>query len=307
MVYKLFDLINEYLFAPILRFFMNFTGSSYAAAIFLFTLAVNIILIPLSIKSQKSSVQQLKMKPKLDELKKKYGDDKQKYNAAMQKLYQEGNVSMAGGCLPMIIRLVLMLSIFYLVTAPLTFVANIDEATLASAIESAKASGVTMTANREELALLGWADLPAEIKTAISDIKFDFFGIDLTQSPKFSFNFSNVTGAQVKLWIIPFLSFAAAIFSSIISSTQQKRNNPDAPSMKGMMLIMPFFSLFIAFSAPGALGFYWACSSFIGAFIQIFVQEFFGPHKIIAKEQATALIKRSAGESKTLSPKTDKK
>ena len=53
-------------------------GGNFAASVFFFTLLANIVLIPLSIKSQKSSVQQTRIKPKLDDLKKRYGDDKQK-------------------------------------------------------------------------------------------------------------------------------------------------------------------------------------------------------------------------------------
>lgn len=301
---KIFGFINSLLFAPILRFFMDLTNGSYASAIFLFTLAINIVLIPLSIKSQKASVSQLKMKPKLDELKKKYGDDKQKYNEAMQKLYQEGNVSMGGGCLPMLVRLLLVMSVFYLVTSPLTYIAEVPAADIDSAIA---ALGDTSRASYKQLAVIEQAmsgnTAFANIKEAISGIDFDFFGLDLTHKPQFSLNFSKVTGEQVKLWIIPFLSFAAAMFSSVLSMAHQKRTNPDAPNMAGMMLTMPIMSLVISFSAPAGLGFYWACSSFIGAFIQIFVQECFGPRKAIASEQAKLITKKANEENNFLNGK----
>ncbi|MBE6729260.1 MAG: YidC/Oxa1 family membrane protein insertase [Ruminococcaceae bacterium] len=298
---KIFELINTYLFAPVLRFFMDLPliNGSYAWAIFLFTLAINIVLIPLSIKSQKASISQLKMKPKLDELKKKYGDDKQKYNEAMQKFYQEGNMSMGGGCLPMLIRLLLVMSVFYLVTSPLTYIANLDAATIDASV---KALGEGTKVSYKQLAVIGQAvsgnPAFANIKEAISAIDFDFLGLDLTVKPQFTLNFSKLTGAQLKLWIIPFLSFAAAMFSSVLSMIQQKRTNPDAPSMAGMMLTMPIMSLVISFNAPAGLGFYWACSSFIGAFINIFVQECFGPRKAIANEQAKLIVKKSAEEKK---------
>lgn len=301
---SIFGFLNTWIFAPVLRLFMELTNGSYAWSIFLFTLAINIILIPLSVKSQKASISQLKMKPKLDELKKKYGDDKQKYNEAMQKLYQEGNVSMGGGCLPMIVRLLLVMSVFYLVTSPLTYLANVPAAEIETAIA---ALGDTAKGSYKQLAVIAQAssgnEAFANIKEAISGIDFDFFGLDLTLKPEFSLNFSKVTGAQVKLWIIPFLSFAAAMFSSVLSMAHQKRTNPDAPSMAGMMLTMPIMSLVISFSAPAGLGFYWACSSFIGAFIQIFVQECFGPRKAIADEQAKLINKKAAEEKNFLNGK----
>ena len=113
----------------VLEFIANLMGGNFAASIFLFTLLINLALIPLSIKSQKSSVQQTRIKPKLDDLKKRYGDDKQKYSAAMQKLYQEENVSMSGGCLPMILRLVLMMSIYWIIMSPLTYLMGVDKGT----------------------------------------------------------------------------------------------------------------------------------------------------------------------------------
>lgn len=121
----IFNIINIP-FGWVLEFLSGIFGGNFAAAVFAFTLIINLILIPLSIKSQKSSVQQMRIKPKLDELKKKYGDDKQKYSEAMQKLYQEENVSMSGGCLPMILRLVLMMSIYYLIMSPLTYMSHAE-------------------------------------------------------------------------------------------------------------------------------------------------------------------------------------
>ena len=305
----IFGFINKWIFAPILNFFLGITGGNYALSIFLFTLALNIILIPLSVKSQKSAVSQLKMKPKLDELKKKYGDDKQKYNEAMQKLYQEGNVSMGGGCLPMIIRLVLVMSVYYLVLSPLTYYTSLDAATIKEAIKNLpEAFAVGRNTNYGELQLIShaYSTQSGAVFDAIKGIDFSFLGLNLTERPEFTLNFSK-EGVNFKLWIIPFLSFAAAMFSSILSILHQKRSNPDAPSMTGMMLVMPIFSLVIAFGAPAGLGFYWACSSLIGALIQLFINNFFSPVKLVAKEQSGFIMKRAAEESKYIAGKRSAK
>ena len=57
-----------------------FSGN-FAWAVFVFTLIVNLLMIPLSIKTQKSSVGQMRIRPKMEALKQKYGDDKQRYSA----------------------------------------------------------------------------------------------------------------------------------------------------------------------------------------------------------------------------------
>lgn len=300
----IFNVINEYVFSYVMRFIMLLTSQNFALTIFLFTLIINLALIPLSIKSQKASVQQTLIKPKLDLLKKKYGDDKQKYNEAMRDLYQKENVSMSGGCLPMILRMLLLLSVYYLFVRPISYLTTVDANVINSVVE-----GLQLTSDiRSELTLISQISAPgfvapeaiagnvAIIKEAINPIDFNFFGISLTEIPHFTLNLSN---AQWN-WIIPILSFAAAILSSIISIVMQKKINPDAPNMAGMMLTMPLISLFIAFNSPCSLGFYWACSSLISGVIQAGIQYFYGPHKMIARSRAKSMIKCYENEEKTL-------
>ncbi len=304
----IFNVINEYILSHVLRFLMGIFSNNFAVAIFVFTLVINLAMIPLTIKSQKSSMQQTRIKPKLDALKEKYGDDKQKYSAAMQELYTKEKVSMSGGCLPMIVRLVFLMSIYYLVLGPITYLTTVDAETVktvASAIEGIKVENnlrldldVIAAINKAGfVAPAGLEAQVAEISNAVKQINFNFFGIDLTSVPKFT---PNLSKAQIN-WIIPFLSFAAAMFSSLLSIRTQKKANPGGPSMTGMMLFMPIISLIIAFGAPCGLGFYWACSSFISGIIQEGVQHFCGPYKMIARERSKELIKRYEAENKAIS------
>ena len=294
----LFNIINKPL-GWVLESIAGLLGGNFAAAVFAFTLIINLALIPLSLKSQKSSVQQTRIKPKLDELKKRYGDDKQKYSEAMQKLYQEENVSMSGGCLPMILRLVLMMSIYYLIMQPLTHLMHVD-----SSVISAASEAIGNSARGTELQIIeavknGTIDFP-EIANQLGTISFNFFGINLTQSPKFSFDIFHE--AQL-IWVMPLLAFASQMLTSWLSMRMQKKLNPEAPSMAGMMLTMPLISLFIGFTLPGGVTFYWACSSLIGGFIQLAVQNFYGPHKMLSRERAKELSKQcdfEAGQIKKL-------
>ncbi|MBQ7045325.1 MAG: membrane protein insertase YidC [Clostridia bacterium] len=300
---KLFNIINIPL-AFILKGLSNLVGDNFALAVFIFTLLMNIVMIPLTIKSQKASVQQIRIKPKMDAIKKKYADDKLKQSEAMQALYQQENVSMAGGCGPMLIRLPIMMSIYYLIRSPLTYLFGISHDKVQAAWDMVVEKGlVTNTKVVDEIAIINSinsgaisCDIPTE---AISGINFNFFGIALTETPKFSLDFSN---AQL-IWIIPLLSFAAAIASSLISMKVQKINNPDAPSMKGMMLTMPVISLIIAFGVPGAVGFYWACSSLISGILQAALQYFYGPNQIIAKECSNETYKLYTEENRRAAKK----
>ena len=288
----LFNLINKPL-GWVLENISALFGGNFAAAVFVFTLLINLALIPLSIKSQKSSVQQTRIKPKLDELKKRYGDDKQKYSEAMQKLYRDENVSMSDGCLPMILRLVLMMSIYYLIMQPLTYLMHIDANVISEATKAIGNNARGTELQVIEAVTKGTINFP-EIANQLGTIDFNFFGINLTQTPKFSFD---IFGGFEKIWVMPILAFLAQMLTSVISMKMQKKINPEAPNMAGMMLTMPLISLWIGFSLPGGVTFYWACSSLIGGLIQVGVQSFYGPHKMLSRERAKELTKQCDFES----------
>ena len=291
----LFNIINIPL-SYILNFISGLLGNSFAAAVFVFTVFINLALVPLTIKSQKASVGQMRVKPKLDELKRKYGDDKQRYSQEMQKLYQEENISMSGGCLPMLIRLPIMFSIYYLITQPLTYLMNVSAETINRVSEAIGASKTGYTAELNIIdAVTKDPSKSSEIASKLDTVDFSLWGIDLTQTPKFTINIFE--GFELN-WFIPLAAFAAQMLTSIITLRMQKHVNPDAPSMGGMMLTMPIISLIIGFTVPGGVGFYWACSSLISGLIQTGVQYFYGPQKMLANERAKEIIKVYEEEQK---------
>jgi len=285
----------------ILQQFAYFFNGSFAWSVFMFTLVVNLLMIPLNIKTQKSSVGQMRIRPKMEALKKKYGDDKQRYSTELQKLYQEENVSMSGGCLPMLIRLPIMLGVYQVVLSPLKYIAGVSTDLIQKATNLATKAGIVNNTAYPEVDIInnlgheGLASVSNSISQEMGNINFNFFGINLTSSPDFNINVFGPDGFD-RTWIIPILAFAAAMLTSIVSMQIQKRVNPDAPRMGGMMLTMPFISLFIGFSVSCAAGFYWACSSLISGAIQSIIQIYYGPNKIIAAEQAKDLIKRNKEE-----------
>ena len=293
----------------ILRELSILFNGNFALAVFVFTVLVNVILIPLNIKTQKSTVGQMRIKPKMDALKKKYGDDKQKYSMAVQELYQQENISMSGGCLPLLIRFPIMIGIYNVVLSPLTYIVGIDKATVNKAIEACKALGNISQKNAylelpviqqiKSGALTGFENIAAELKK----YNFNFLGIDLTTTPKFNIDLSK---AELN-WLIPVLAFAAAMLTSIVSLIIQKKTNPDAPNMATMLLTMPLISLIIGFTVTGAAGFYWACSSLVSGAIQTVIQLCYGPNRMIANEQTKELFKRYKEEQEIKSKHSENK
>lgn len=249
---------------------------------------------------------------------------------------------MSGGCLPMIVRLVVLMSIYWLIMSPLTYMAGADHdkvTNVNNAIstrmeqldKSDKAEnkklytelkdkyGLTKAKSNNELGVIRviraedenliekiltkkqYAKikddyLSIKAKDDKADISYEIFGIDLTRTPEFSLDFKTFEA----LWFIPIGAFLAQILTSLISMKINKKNNPEAPSMAGMMLMMPVITLFIGFGLPGGVGFYWICSSLIGGLLQSAVQVFYGPQKLLATTRAKELGVQADFELKQL-------
>lgn len=90
-------------------------GLSYAIAIVLLTVAVRLLLLPLTIKQTKSMMDMQRLQPKLRELQEKYKNDKEKMQQEMMKLYQEHKVNPFGGCLPLLLQLPIFIALFRVV------------------------------------------------------------------------------------------------------------------------------------------------------------------------------------------------
>ncbi|MBE6837662.1 MAG: membrane protein insertase YidC [Ruminococcus sp.] len=112
---------------------------NYGLALVLFTFITKLLMFPLSVKQQKQTAKSAKLQPKLDKLKKKYGNNREKLNEEMTKLYAEEGVSMTGGCLPLILNFVLLFAMIEIIYAPITYITDVPEADINDAKESVSA------------------------------------------------------------------------------------------------------------------------------------------------------------------------
>ena len=116
-------------FGFLLKVCCNISGGYYIIALFVFTLIMQIVLFPLGIKQQKSSVKMAKVKPKEMLIREKYKGrtdrvTQQKMQMEIQELYQKEGTSMFGGCLPLLIQLPIILILWSVIKMPLTYTAN---------------------------------------------------------------------------------------------------------------------------------------------------------------------------------------
>lgn len=95
----------------LLKMFYNLVGN-YGIAIIFLTIVIKIVLLPLTQKSMRSMKEMTKLKPLMDDLKKRCGDDKQRLNQEMMKLYKTHKVNPMGGCLPMLLQMPIWFALY---------------------------------------------------------------------------------------------------------------------------------------------------------------------------------------------------
>ena len=318
------------------------SGQNYLIALIFFTLIIQVLLcLIFGIKQQKNMQKQALMAPKAAAIRKKYAgrDDnatKQKMQQETMELYQENGYSPAGGCLPLLIQLPIIMALYNVIVYPLqyTYMITLDEVqkiveafkstTLLSA-DAIKALGdkfniaTTRTAQIEILNLL--KDGNADARKIVADVVGDRISYDLPNYKAFGLDFSTILGmpgkdgnwSGINLWLVlvPVLIIAVMILSTVLTRkfsyqdpTMQEQQN--GCSMKVMTYTMPVFSAYIALSLPAAVGVYWIYRS-IAATLQQFVMSKVMPMPKFTEEDYKAAEKEISGSSskkKKNSPKT---
>jgi len=99
----------------LLLFLYQHLGFNLGLAIISLTLIIRGILIPVTLPSLKSAKKMQELKPALDRLKKKYKDPKKLQQAQLQ-LYKQNNINPASGCLPQIVQIIILISLYRVLT-----------------------------------------------------------------------------------------------------------------------------------------------------------------------------------------------
>ena len=87
--------------------------NNYALTIIVFTILIKLVVMPLNLKSRRSTMRMTTIQPKAAALQEKYKDDQEKLNQKLQELYRKEGVNPMGSCLPMLISMVILFAMFY--------------------------------------------------------------------------------------------------------------------------------------------------------------------------------------------------
>lgn len=276
--------------------------NNYGVALLLFTLLTRVVMLPLSIKQQKSMAKMTVYNPLIQEIQKKYANNREKQQEEMTKLYTEYDIKPTMGCGPMIVQMAFVMVLYEVIRKPLRhFVglsADVYNSVITKATEMMTAAGTTGAATTYQDAFIinniqnggsEFAELiPAELYQKILDLDFTVFGLksmDLTQIPEFGWNW---------LVIIPVLSAVSMIASQFITGlvTGQRLKGATGIMMYGMSIWIGY----LGFTLPAALSLYWFYSNIIGLVQSMVLRKFYNPEKF--KEQIRAELEAKRAEKK---------
>ena len=279
-------------FANIFGYLLQFLYqliNNYGIAIILFTVIIKLILLPLSIKQQRTLKKSTELQEKMKVIQFKYKTDPEKMNQEMMNLYKSENMSPFSGCLTAIVQLLLLLSVFYLVRSPLTFMQKVPQESINHYVQQLQENGKAVSQVYPEIDVIREANWlkennPEDENIEKLDIEMNFLGLDLSKIPQ-----QNMTDYTV--YIIPILyilsSFISIRMTTAMQSknmkkeekevkidgttgkelvpTENENNEMDAVMQTNKMMswMMPIMSISIAFIAPLGLALYWLISNIL--------------------------------------------
>ncbi len=107
----IFGWVNRFIVIPIFNFLNGFNWS-YGIIILILTIAIKLLLLPLTFKAYLSQAKMKVLKPEVDEIQGKFKEEPMKLQQEMMALYRKAGVSPLGGCLPMLLQMPILIAMF---------------------------------------------------------------------------------------------------------------------------------------------------------------------------------------------------
>lgn len=273
------------LFGYILNYIYQFV-QNYGVSIILFSILLKLILLPLSIKQQKTMKKTAKIQVKVKELQEKYKNDQMKMNQEMMDLYKKENMSPFSGCLTSIIQIILLFAMFGLVRNPLTYMKKIDTATIENYKNEIKqeVGENSISTNYPEISIVKYVNENKE-KSDEAYINMNFLGLDLSSVPQENYK-------DFKVYIIPVLYVLTSMLSmkTSTSATNKKDKNIEKEESKevkkeqeeldmaeqmtkNMSWFMPIMAVSISIIAPLGLALYWLVNNILMIFERLILNK----------------------------------
>ena len=287
-------------FANIFGYLLNFIYgivNNYGIAIIIFTIILKLVMLPISIKQQKTLKKSAKMQVKVKEIQEKYSNDQVRQSQELMDLYKKENMSPFSGCLSSILQIILVLSMFFLVSKPLTHMRHIDKELLNSYTTQISEKSDGQVRYPEIAIIKGMSEEDENVR-----LNMDFLSLDLSDIPSQDYK-------NWKVYIIPALYVITSVISTKITTSMNKKAKEEQDSEKivksnekpkeenkalkiqeekedkeidtmeemnkQMTLMMPIMAVSIALIAPLGLALYWLVSNILMIGERLIINKFF--------------------------------
>ncbi|MBQ7352629.1 MAG: YidC/Oxa1 family membrane protein insertase [Clostridia bacterium] len=319
---------------------------NYVVSLLLFALIIQALMCLLfGIKQQKNMIKQAKMRPYEMLIRKKYAGRNDQVTMRKQQqeimdLYQKEGYSPFGGCLPMIIQLIILFPLYEVVRRPLEYIASYTgdvcwtleqafgvsggaapQVKTASIIRGLSANGGMVGNTHWQQAIQGLVGTgegqitQAQANAAIDTVNYSLgdgmrvlpdvslFGADLSVEP--------INAMGTALWwliAIPILNLAFTYLSQFVSKKltyQMNAQQGQGGSMKIMMLFLPLMSMFFTFTFASGIGLYWIFRTLL-AMLQQFILAKAMPYPRYTEEDIKRIEKEMREEKRNRGKKPKK-
>lgn len=297
------DIIARPLGEFLLFIYNTLAVHNYGLAILIFTLVVKLVLLPLTVKQYRSSAKMQELQPLIQEIQKRYKNDKEKLNQEMMKVYQENNYNPAGGCLPLLVQMPILISLYYVVIQPLKFLLHKNNVQIKLLVDKVQQLIGTKIMGYQEVRALNYYYNHQDALNHVSGylnihelINMKFLGFHLGEIPTYAT--SKLFGPEMNIYLpilfLPIIAAVTTFISTRLSMSMQK--NGSQPTMtnsmtNSMMYIGPIMTLIFAFQVPASASLYWSISNVFTIFQQIYINKHVIGNKAITdtKMQTTVI------------------
>lgn len=275
--------------------------TNYGIAIIIFSVLLRIILIPITIKQQKTMKKSNKMQEEMKQIQFKYKNNPEKLNQETMDLYKREKFNPFSGCLTAILQLIIILAVFWLVSQPLTYMKKVQNSEIYNEYKTKIEESSNTKSSYKEIAIINavesdYKQIEEELKAENIEnreelesrkaqleelrINMEFLGIDLSKVPTQSLN-------DWKVYIIPVLyvitSFVSIRMTTKMQTTKKKEGEEQSEELqsmeqmnKSMSYMMPIMSISIAVIAPLGLALYWFVSNILMIIERLIINKIMG-------------------------------
>ncbi len=275
---SIFDIVLNHPLGSMLEYTIRLLGS-FGMGLIVFTFLTKVLLFPLSLITQRNTIRQMKVRPYEEAIRKKCGTDKARYNQELGALYKEYGISASSGCLPLLVQMPILFSLYKIIRMPLTYLLKLSAVTI-TAIDTTLGLGAiasqshTAEVTIAEALYTNFDKLVSQgiVPPTITPLNYNFLGMNLAAKPSLAVNM---------LLLIPIFAGATAFLQSWYQAKTQPPAAAAAATAKSLLFTMPLLSVWITFSLPAGAGLYWGMSNLFMFVQTILLNKMMNPQKAL--------------------------